>query len=219
MKVLFFDTETNGLPLSRNAPEHLFDNWPRIVSLAWTVCNVYVDRIEVCKKQYFIAKPSNGIQWNAGSAAIHGITFERATIEGNEIEEILNLFAIDASSASVIVSHNLAFDKPVILSEFRRLGRSLEWWPFIEYCTMESTKALCRLPSKCKNPRASDPYKFPKLTELHSYLFGKSDGFEFHSAAEDVRCLIKCFEELVFRRVVPLETWLARLVLSPNPLS
>ena len=39
MMYLFFDTETTGLPVSHNAPITLLQNWPRIVQIAWLVCD------------------------------------------------------------------------------------------------------------------------------------------------------------------------------------
>ena len=37
MKIVFFDTETTGLPRDYNAPSSNLDNWPRLVQLAWIV--------------------------------------------------------------------------------------------------------------------------------------------------------------------------------------
>ena len=37
MKIVFFDTETTGLPRDYNAPSSKLDNWPRLVQLAWIV--------------------------------------------------------------------------------------------------------------------------------------------------------------------------------------
>ena len=34
---LIFDTETTGLPKNFNAPLTDFDNWPRLVQLAWQI--------------------------------------------------------------------------------------------------------------------------------------------------------------------------------------
>lgn len=206
MKILFFDTETNGLPLVRKAPETVLENWPRAVSIAWRLCEVSLDTMECLTEEYHIVQPIAGIEWSAESMGIHGISMERAMVEGKPIQDIVSLFRKDAEKASVIVAHNMAFDRPVLLAEFRRLGLSVSWWPKTEYCTMDKTKGLCKLPSKYSKP--SDPYKYPKLPELHSYLFGGTGDFDFHSAREDVRCLVKCFTELNFRRLVPLEDWL-----------
>jgi len=37
MKILFFDTETTGLPKNWKAPVEQLDNWPRLVQIAWQV--------------------------------------------------------------------------------------------------------------------------------------------------------------------------------------
>ena len=39
MKLLFFDTETTGLPKSDTASYNDIDNWPRLVQLAWIICD------------------------------------------------------------------------------------------------------------------------------------------------------------------------------------
>ncbi|MBK7505078.1 MAG: hypothetical protein IPI52_08425 [Bacteroidetes bacterium] len=38
-KFLFIDVETNGLPLSYNKHYTDIDNWPRIVQIAWIICD------------------------------------------------------------------------------------------------------------------------------------------------------------------------------------
>lgn len=209
MNAIFFDTETNGLPHVRKAPIELVENWPRIISVAWSRCVISADSTVVLKSEYFIVKPE-GFEWSADAEKIHGISHERANQEGVSIKTILPLLMRDMAEVSIVVAHNMNFDKPILLAEFVRQGLPINWWPRIQYCTMDSTKGLCKLPSKY--PRASDPYKFPKLSELHTYLFGNLEGFAFHSAKEDVRCLVKCFEELVFRRVAPLDAWTALML-------
>jgi len=206
MKILFFDTETNGLPLVKKAPYTVVENWPRTVSIAWRLYELILDRTTLLSEQYHIVRPCEGMNWSAESMGIHGISMERANVEGKPIQDILSQFQNDASQASVIIAHNMAFDRPVLLAEFCRLRMGVSWWPTKEYCTMDTTKGLCKLPSKYSKP--SDPYKYPRLPELHMYLFGDNGDFDFHSASEDVRCLVKCFEELNFRRLVPLEDWL-----------
>ena len=38
-RLFFFDTETTGLPRDWNAPLRDLDNWPRLVQLAWLLCD------------------------------------------------------------------------------------------------------------------------------------------------------------------------------------
>ena len=39
MNILFFDCESNGLPLNDKAPMWEVDNWPRVISLAFEVAD------------------------------------------------------------------------------------------------------------------------------------------------------------------------------------
>lgn len=215
MKILFFDTETNGLPLARKALTSNVENWPRIVQIAWELWEFTNDVQERILCDSYIIKPDETLVWNNESAAIHGITKERALAEGVPCSQVLAAFAAVASKARVICAHNLAFDKPVLRAEYYRQSptESFKWWSPIEYCTMEHTTQLCKLPSKY--PRPNDPYKYPRLSELYTYLHGSDANFVLHSAGGDVECLIACFQELVRRRLVtPLDRLLALRVTS-----
>ena len=205
MNILFFDTETNGLPLRRNALTTDVENWPRIVQIAWQLWEVTPTDARQLGQASYIIRPEESLIWNNESAAIHKITKERALTEGVPGDAVLAQFRAVASNAKVLIAHNLAFDKPVLKAEFYRLNLNEQflWWPPAEYCTMENTTALCKLPSKYARPH--DPYKFPRLSELHTFLFGLVDGaFDFHNAAGDVECLVQCFNELLRRRLVPV---------------
>ena len=52
---LIFDTETTGLPNNWKAPLTDFDNWPRLVQLAWQLHDIKGNLIE---KNNLIIKPS-----------------------------------------------------------------------------------------------------------------------------------------------------------------
>jgi len=210
MRILFFDTETNGLPIRRHASDTVVANWPRIVSLAWQLCDVSEDRIEVLANEYSILSPAEGIVWDAQSETIHGISFARAQQEGVPLRVVFERFQQHLVGCSALVAHNLAFDKPVLVAEFLRHSMHLDLPPTL-YCTMDSTKALCKIQPKTKFPKASDPYKWPSLLELQVFLFGSSEGIKFHTADGDVQCLVACFAELVRRRLVPLEEWRLRV--------
>ena len=210
MRILFFDTETQGLPLSRYSTIQNVSNWPRIVSVSWQVYDFTNDSPKSLHNETFLVKPDANTPWSLEAEKIHGISKERALMEGRPIHEILTLF-LSHANVDCIVSHNLAFDKPILLAEFLRNGLTIDWWPKMEYCTMENTKALCKLPPKTKNPKLSDPYKYPQLKELRSYLFQDTiSDIMFHTANGDVQCLVDCFLELCTRQVVPLDQWRSR---------
>ena len=211
MRILFFDTETQGLPLTRSTDIQNVANWPRIVSVSWQVYDFLTDPAELKENETFLVKPQENAKWSLEAERIHGITRERACLEGKPIREILELFQ-KHSDVDIIVSHNIAFDKPILLAEFVRENMPITWWPKIEYCTMENSKQLCKLPPKTKNPKPSDPYKYPQLKELQTFLFGeaKSD-IAFHTANGDVQCLVQCFLELWKKNHVPVGEWRSRL--------
>jgi len=207
MRVLFFDTETNGLPKSKSKtiPVETLENWPLIVSVAGQVWEISSNATSVkLSSHYNIIKPSPDTEWNTESSAIHKITKERALAEGTESSEVFRIFHELVGTVDVVIAHNMPFDKPVLLAEFLRRGLS-KAWPSIEYCTCLNTKELTQIPWAYGKPW--DKYKMPKLGELYKYLFGSEGAFEFHSADADVDCLVQCFQELVRRRLVPLETW------------
>ena len=211
MKVLFFDTETNGLPKDRRAIPQQVDSWPRILQIGWTLVDFQENgTLDVCDARSLIVNPGD-LSWNSESAAIHGITQERVQSEGISPSQALTQFKHLMEQSHVLIAHNMAFDKSIIRAEYYRIDPSetFDWWTPYEYCTMESTKHLCKLPFANGRPgRPSDPYKLPKLVELHTYLFGCPGEYVFHDALGDVQCTIACFRELLARRLVaPFDQW------------
>jgi DNA polymerase-3 subunit alpha len=216
MRILLFDTETNGLPKSWRASPYRTDNWPRILTLAWQLWNTGTGTpIFVEKGEYLIAPPAD-IVWDSEAEKIHGIALDHARREGRPAAEVFPDFVNRLRSVDLIVAHNMAFDKTVLICEMIRLDPALrmDWWPRFEYCTCEGTKTLCALPPPVGKPvRPSDPYKKPKLVELYRFLFpDRAADFPFHSAAGDTECLTQCFLELIRRRLVPLDLWARSLV-------
>jgi DNA polymerase-3 subunit epsilon len=212
MKVLFFDTETNGLPTDRRAlPQHVA-SWPRILQLGWTLIDIEDNgTMTVCDARSVVLNPGDLI-WNAESAAIHGISQNRVQSEGVSPSQALVQFKALIQQSHVLIAHNMAFDKPILRAEYFRLDPSetFDWWTPYEYCTMENTKHLCKLPfANGRHGKPSDPYKLPKLVELHTYLFGGPGDYVFHDALGDVQCTIACFRELLERRLVtPFDQWM-----------
>lgn len=212
MRILLFDTETNGLPKSWGASPYRTDNWPRILTLAWQLWEQSGESAPVMKEKgdYLIVPPAD-IVWDAEAEKIHGISLDHARRNGRPADAVLPEFVNIVRRADLIVAHNMAFDKTVLICEMIRLDSRLamDWWPRFEYCTCEGTKTLCALPPPSGRPvRPSDPYKKPKLVELYNFLFpDRRADFPFHSAAGDTECLTQCFLELIRRRLVPLALW------------
>lgn len=213
--VLFFDTETNGLPTDRNAFTRDTEKWPHILQISWTLKSYQRndEKVEgriISSETHYIHLP-DAVPFNDRSAAIHNIS-ESVVRKAAESRDVLERFKKDAQSADVLIAHNLAFDKPVLMAEYYRINpnESFAWLPTTDYCTMEQTKSTLRLPTRFARP--NDPWKNPRLTELYEWLFKTAPTKEqLHTADGDVVVLIACFEELVRLRVVPFDKWLEAL--------
>lgn len=162
-------------------------NWPRLVQLAWILYGE--DGRELSQGSYII-KP-DGFVIPKEVAAIHGISTERALLEGESILTVLNAFQSEMQRSGCLVAHNMSFDEMVIGAEFLRSNLPN---PVIEkkrICTKEATTNFCAIPS----PNGYGDYKWPKLAELHTKLFG-CDFEGAHNAIADVAATAKCYWQL-----------------------
>jgi DNA polymerase-3 subunit epsilon len=179
--ILFFDTETSGLPKRWNASSTEVDNWPRVVQFAWILTDFEGNQIS---EKCFIVKPE-GYEISQGATNIHGITTQYAIDNGHSVLEVLKDFANDVKKAKLIVAHNLDFDRNVISAEFYRGGYGDLIDKIHGVCTMKESTKFCALPGN----------KWPKLEELHLKLFGEV--FKgAHDALVDIRATLKCFWKL-----------------------
>ncbi len=205
MRILFLDTETNGLPQNRHAPYTMATAWPALVQVAWQVVDFSVPASPVpVYTSSFLVQPEAGQVWNQESAAIHGFTEAAAKTEGVPAVAVLRSLINDAVECDIVVAHNLGFDKPVLLAATVRAGLNPRWWPKHEICTMLATIQVCKIPSTSKWA-AKDPYKWPKLAEVWQTLFPTSAlPTNLHDARQDVAVLVTCFQELVARDLLVL---------------
>ena len=190
MKLLFFDTETTGLPKDRKAPVEQLDNWPRLVQIAW---QVYDNNI-LLKEYSYLIKP-NGFQIPEESINIHKITNEKALENGKEIDYILRKFYFDLISSDILIAHNYYYDSSVLASELIRNKLENIFNTKEHFCTMELSKDLCKIIA------GSNGYKWPSLEELYRFLFNKN--FNAHNALDDVKATAKCFWELILKGTIP----------------
>lgn len=192
-KFLFFDTETTGLPKNWGAPLENLDNWPRLVQLAWIICDENGDTL--LSEQYII-KPE-GFEIPEESSRVHGITTEQALKEGYGIEPILKLFAANIAASDILVAHNINFDEKVMGAEYLRKEIQSELFEKPRVCTMQSSINFCAIPGPYG-------YKYPKLSELHIMLFG-TDFEDAHDAFVDTSACARCFFGLVKKGIITIQ--------------
>lgn len=188
---LIFDTETTGLPKNKNAPLTDFENWPRLVQIAW---QLHDGHGKLLSQGNHIVKPEGfTIPFNAEK--VHGISTDRAIEVGEDLKEVLAKFSSDVKKAKVLVGHNIEFDNKIIGAEYLRTEQEnlLDGYPNID--TGLATIDYCNL--LMGNGRK----KMPKLVELYEKLFGHP--FEdAHDAAYDVDATSQAFFECLKRKVI-----------------
>ena len=183
--ILFFDTETTGLPRDYKAPVTNLTNWPRMVQLAYLVYDNYGNKVFGGD---YIIKPV-GFTIPTDASNIHGISTEKAIREGKDLITVLQEFELLIRKVDYIVAHNMSFDECIVGAEFLRNNMANSFTGKMKICTKESSTDYCRLPGNYG-------YKWPTLKELHIKLF--NTGFEdAHNAAVDIEATAKCFWELV----------------------
>jgi DNA polymerase III epsilon subunit-like protein len=196
MRILFFDTETTGLPKDRNLNALLSrGNWPDLVSISWMLfdCCSSSSGPTLVRKETHIIKPQG---WNipAEAAGIHGITDEIAHERGVPLREVLLKFKQDMEGCAHIIAHNMEFDRNVLQAAYKwRLNADPNvFWPTeAEVCTMVLSQGELKLPAKW--PKPGNLYKPPRLDELWVATFGEPAPVDAHSADRDVDVLQKIF--------------------------
>ena len=192
---LIFDTETTGLPKNWKAPLTDFDNWPRMVQLAW---QMHDDQGKLINNKNFIIKPEGyNIPYNAEK--IHGISTDRAINEGSNLKDVLEEFVRDVKSCKFIIGHNIEFDNNIVGSELLRKEMVNTLFDFPSIDTKDDSTNYCELPGG-----RGGGYKWPSLMELHEKLFNETFS-EAHNASADVEATARCFLELIRIGVIPYE--------------
>lgn len=183
MRVIVFDTETNGLPIRYNAPMTDVDNWPRMTQLAFCV----YENEEIVFEYASHIKPDG---WDVPNEAFwtdRGITTEFLNANGIEVTNALETLIKEVNICNLLVAHNIDFDYNIVGAEMIRAGFRSANKP-VKFCTMKNSTDILQLPGKYG-------FKFPKLVELHQYLFGEIFAGA-HDALADVKATGKCYFEL-----------------------
>ena len=193
---LIFDTETTGLPLNFDAPTTDLENWPRLVQLAWQLHN---NTGKLLSNANYIIKPS-GFTIPYNSERIHGISTEKALLEGYSLIMVLEEFKEDVQKTQYLVGHNTSFDIKTVAAEFLRNKQKDILEGILSIDTKEVSIEYCALPGG-----KGGKFKWPTLTELHTKLFNKP--FESaHEASHDVDATAKCFFALMQEKIIsPLD--------------
>jgi DNA polymerase III epsilon subunit-like protein len=193
--------------------------WPHSVQFCYIL---YDNQENVAKVINEILRMPEGTVMTAESESIHHISLEKSqgrtrrvlNIETGEYEmdfnrsigEILREFMVDFRKASVIVAHNIRFDKNMLLVEMDRLKNVPGYEEFEEnimeiysnkkeFCTGQYGADVCKIVAT--NKVGKEYYKMPKLIALYTHLFGYSpDETKLHDALMDVVVCMRSFYKI-----------------------
>lgn len=195
--VLFFDTETTGIPdRSANWAEDYID-YPHVVQIAW---------MHGCKVESHIIRP-DGWEIPEETTAVHGITTEYAKEHGEPFAAVVDMFVQDCHEAGLICGHNIHFDTSIIKANIlRELGREYYDANDVETALYKGKRIDTMRPTmKWVDARmANGRLKFQNLSELYARCF-PGETFPAHDALEDVKAVARCLPVLIENGLVELK--------------
>lgn len=190
-RILFFDTETTGLPDRDRRIRSDPSSWPRLVEVGWILSD---DQGEEISGESYLILPE-GFEIPRRATEIHGISTADARAEGTRMREVLEAFCRAATEADLLVAHNLSFDMRIILAELIRADMRDLFPVRPGICTMRSSTRFCALPG-----RFGKGFRAPSLAHLH-YLLYASTPEKSHRALADARACAACYFGLIRKQV------------------
>lgn len=188
---LLVDIETTGLPSRRNADPKKTDLYDtaRVVSICMKILDQNLD----VQSSYEKIIKRNG--FNIGNCHIHGITNETSDTRGVDIQDLCD--HIDTLDDHLIfISHNVDFDRNVLLSELfrnKKLSCIKKIAKMKTYCTMKNLTDVCKL-------HGFYGYKYPSLAQAYKYFFNRNI-IKCHDSVCDVNSLHEILIEMKKRNL------------------
>lgn len=191
--ILFYDTETTGLP-DFKAPSEA-PHQPHIVQIAALL--VDADTRNTIASMDVISRPDG---WTIPDdvAAVHGITTEHAAAVGIPEKLAVEMFmAMWAGPGRTRIAHNEQFDARIVRIALKRhmpdlfhspSGQhiSCEWKGGRAECTARMATPICQIPPTAKMVRAGfNKFKTANLGEAYRHFMGR-ELENAHSAIADV---------------------------------
>ena len=195
--VLFFDTETTGIP-DRSAKWDVdFNEYPHIVQIAWLFGDV---------AESHIIRP-DGWEIPEETTAVHGITTEYAMEHGEPFVFVMDRFIAFAQKAPLLCGHNIHFDTGIVKANIlRELGHEYFDANDVDAALFKG-KRIDTMRSTMKWVDARNSWgklKFPNLGELYSRCF-PGETFPAHDALEDTKAVARCLPVILEMGLVELK--------------
>lgn len=189
MNLLFFDTETTGLPAFRDPSDA--PHQPHVIQAAAILTDA--EGNELAEWQTII-QPGKGAVMEPKAFEAHGISLQRAHDEGVPLARAWQEFTDLIQRAGGVVGHNVSFDIRIMrIAGARATGAKWEC-PIPHRCTMRMATPILNLPPTERMLAAGfTKPKAPNLTECVRFFFN-----EDHSNAHDALADVKASKRVYF---------------------
>lgn len=191
--LLFYDTETTGLPMFDQPSEH--PEQPHIVQLAAALIDSET-RKRVAGFDLVIAPDGWTIPGEV--AAIHGITTEMAKLVGVSERAAVELLLYLWARAQRRIAHNESFDARIVRIALMRYLRPEDvlheqWKAAPSDCTQRLATPICRMPPTAKMRAVGrHHFKSANLGEAFKHFTGR-EMLDAHNATADVTACIEVY--------------------------
>lgn len=201
MNILYFDTETTGLPHQSQPLNH--PDQPHITQLGFILevngnDSLVVDTL-IKPEDWPFRKDKFGRLTDRLidpiASELTGITEDMCEKDGIPIADAVEMFVIAAENADLLVCHNTPFDKKLLSIEYLRLQPNRAAKDVLcgrpDICTMKVSTPVCRIAKK----DGRTGYKWPKLSEAIQFFFNE-ELENAHSAIVDIKATRRLFHKL-----------------------
>lgn len=195
--ILFFDTETTGIPDRAHKWDVDFMEYPHIVQIAW----MYGDVAES-----HIIRP-DGWEIPDETVDVHGITTEYAMEHGEPFVFVIDRFIAFALKAGLLCGHNIHFDTGIVKANIlRELGHEYYDANDVETALFKGKRIDTMRPTmKWVDARmANGRLKFPNLGERFARCF-PGETFPAHDALADTKAVARCLPVILELGLVELK--------------
>lgn len=167
--ILFFDTETTGLP--NRSKDFADPSQPQIVQIA----ALLTEDDGTSRAAIDLTVKPNGWVIPPHVAEIHGITQEIAERAGIAAASAISAFNNLAMAADTIVAHNIQFDLDLVKIQYAQNKWTDRVSGRTHFCTCETSRDVVKMPLSERQRAAgyTTGYKQPKLSEVYKFAFGE----------------------------------------------
>jgi len=158
-KILFFNTETDGLHQDKNSDLVIKKNlykYAHLLKLSYHLCDYKNNSLTLIKKNISLVKPEHFFV-DSKIEKINGLSHDKLLKKGLHLGEVLENFKKDLKGVKVIVGHNLPFHIKTIQASCFREAVEIN---FDNYLLIDLIDFVHEL-------------EYPSLKKLSEHLFGE----------------------------------------------